>query len=277
MEKNLRLILRKFRLVIVLGLLTAILSVPWLIVWRQDRLDQDLIAAIRRTDTQAAIALLNRGADANARVESHGTVPTWRLLWNRLRGQPAAADASTPLILLLDGSEKADARGRPVYLPENVPLATALLDHGAKINARNAVGWNPLNLAILSGKNQTVHLLLARGADVRPVRIGKTGILSVPLIWACSAGHCSTAEITDLLDHGAGINDQDSTGETPIFAAVMRFRPDVVRLLLARHADLTPKDIHGRTVLMWVQHFRTAPQLREIAPLLKVAPTSAGH
>ena len=272
-----RLILRKFRLVIVLGLVAVMLCIPWYIVWRQDRLDHDLIAAIRRNDIQAAIALLDRGADANARVDSHGTVPVWHLLWDRLRGKPAAADASTPLILLLDRSGKADARGVSAFLPENVPLVAALLDHGAKINARSPVGWNPLNLAILSGKNQTVHLLLARGADVRPVRVGKSGILSVPLIWACSAGHCSTAEITDLLDHGAGINDQDSLGETPIFAAVTHLRPDVVRLLLARHPDLTPKDTHGRTVLMWVQHFRNAPELREIAPLISAASTSAGH
>jgi ankyrin repeat protein len=99
----------------------------------------------------------------------------------------------------------------------------------------------------------------------------------VPLVWACGAGHCSTAVITDLLDHGAGLNDQDGVGETPIYAAVTRFRPDLVRLLLARHADLTPKDMHGRTILMWVQHFRNAPQLREIAPLLEAASNPAGH
>lgn len=265
---------RKFGLLIALGLLAAMLCIPGFLAWRQDRLDRDLIAAIKRNDTQAAITLLNQGADANARVESHGAVSVWRLLLNRLRGTSVAANASTPLIILLDRSGTADARGLNSYLPENFPLATALLDHGAKIDARNAVGWNPLNLAILSGKNQTVHLLLARGASVKPFQIGTSRILSVPLIWACSARQCSTAEITDLLDHGANINDQDSLGETPMFAAVKNFRPDVVRLLLARRADLTHKDLHGRTVLMWVQHFRNAAKLREIALLLEVASKS---
>lgn len=271
-----RRVLRKFGLLITLGFLVAMLCIPWLIVGRQSRLDQDLIAAIKRNDTQAAIALLNRGADANAAVELHSTVSVWSLMLNRLRGQPAAANASTPLILLLDRSGKADARGWLAYQSENLPLVTALLDHGAKINARNAVGWNPLNLAILGGKNQTIHLLLARGADVQPARIGKMKLLSVPLIWACSTKGCSPTEITDLLDHGAKLNDQDSLGQTPIYAAVTHLRPDIVRLLLALHPDLTLKDIHGRTVLMWVGHFRTAPELREIAPLFKVASSPSG-
>jgi len=60
-----------------------------------------------------------------------------------------------------------------------------------------------------------------------------------------------------------------------LFAGAKNFRPDVVRLLLARCADLTHKDLHGKTVLMWAQHFRNAPELRETAPLLLVASTSS--
>jgi ankyrin repeat protein len=277
-EDALKLIRRWSALWITLGLVTVLLGAPWLMLWRQYRLDHDLVAAVRRNDTQTAIALLNRGADANARAETRGAPSPWRLLWDRLRGKPAAAaTGSTPLLILLEPTGNDGTAGSVHYLPDNLPITAALLDHGANINMLNQQGFNPLNLAILSKKEQTVHLLLARGADVRPVRFGTRKLLSVPLIWACGASHCSPEVIADLLDHGANINDQDYIGQTPLFAAVTRFRPAVVRQLLARHPDLTPRDIHGKTVLMWVEHFRNAPQLREIAPLIEqAAAKSAG-
>src|SRR5579871_2670736 len=126
---------RKKRLIFTwfLGGLILLIGIP---CWKTGReiqqqyLNRQLIAAIRRKDTATALALLSHGADAN----SHAGVlpsPVWRVLWDRLQGKlPAPSDAPTALLLAL----RAKDTDNTIFPSENLPLITALLSHGARIN-----------------------------------------------------------------------------------------------------------------------------------------------
>jgi len=61
-----------------------------------------------------------------------------------------------------------------------------LLEQGADVNTRNAIGADPLHEAAWSGNSQLVELLLARGADVN-ARHAEAG--STPLHYAVITNH----------------------------------------------------------------------------------------
>ena len=76
-----------------------------------------------------------------------------------------------------------------------------LLEQGADVNARNAVGAAPLHEAAWSGNSELVDLLLARGADVNE-RHAEAG--STPLHYAVITNQPEI--VKTLLRHGAGIH-----------------------------------------------------------------------
>ena len=63
-----------------------------------------------------------------------------------------------------------------------------------------------------------------------------------------------------LLDAGAGINVPDVRGMTPLMLAVANDRQniDVIRLLIARGADVNAKSLAGETALDWA--VKTGPK-----------------
>ena len=66
----------------------------------------------------------------------------------------------------------------------NEEVAQALLDCGAKIEARDSLGETPLRRAVNCDKVRVASLLLAKGADV--CSVGSKGL--TPLLAARSAG-----------------------------------------------------------------------------------------
>src|SRR5579859_358182 len=150
-----------------LALLVVLIAVPvvatWHTVW-QDHLNRALIAAVKRNDTPGAIALLNAGADARVRnaVVSISFRGALLHLLDQLRGVsiPPATAAGLPLLTLAVANH-------------NVPLATALLDHGAAVDVvddSNGDDWpdncsTPLLDAVENQQPDMVQLLLARHAN----------------------------------------------------------------------------------------------------------------
>lgn len=99
---------------------------------------------------------------------------------------------------------------------DRVDMATYLLDHGARLDAKKVnwpnVGITPLHMAASFGSVHVEQLLLDRGAQVDT----KAARGTTPLMYAASAGQLDAARL--LLERGAGVDwtiqpyDQNAMG-----------------------------------------------------------------
>jgi truncated hemoglobin YjbI len=111
-------------------------------------------------EAELAAVLIRSGADPDAK-EAEGHTPLYR-----------AATGDVARVLLAAGAAadiaSGPTRGTPLHQAARrgyVSVATALLDHGATMDARDAKGQTPLRRAVNCRKFQVVRLLIRRGAD----------------------------------------------------------------------------------------------------------------
>jgi ankyrin repeat protein len=206
---------RKRTLLFTFLLLTVLIG---LAVWsmyrqvRQERLNRDLIAAVKKNNTAMAVALLNAGANPNAQDKGDASVSARQVMmnwFNRLRGRK-----STKKIFYRSALTIAwDIRDRDVWAtpPEHAALVTDLLERGADPNVRDEHGHTPL-------------------------------------IWSVWYVH-PTGLTKLLLDRGADVNAQDNDGKTALQYAAQYRHSFPIKLLLAHGADVTIKDKYGDTAL----------------------------
>jgi ankyrin repeat protein len=251
-------------------------------------------------------ALLDAGADPNDGVTlpmaaSAGDIPVLDALLARGArvDQPWATDGATALYAILNWSRTPDGA---VWLLEHgadpnavfaengetplhavargwdVPLAEAMVAHGADIARRRADGRTPYAVAELNGNRAVAEWLLAHGAAPDLSDVDR-------LVGACSRGDRATvdaqlaanpglrSEITDdhyialhqaaergdltalevMLAAGFDPNRPDpGIGKTALHSAAMSGWPDAVRLLLAHGASVHVRDreFHGQP-LIW--------------------------
>jgi ankyrin repeat protein len=109
-------------------------------------------------------------------------------------------DATGKLLLELGANAAAEARNPTKVMPlhsaasaRNLAMATALLEHGVPVNARQAMGWTPIHAAAQNGDKAITEFLLKHGAD--PTMKNDEGISAVDL--ARKGGH---AEILALFE-----------------------------------------------------------------------------
>ena len=123
-----------------------------------------------------------------------------------------------------------------------------LLERGDDVNIENDGGWTALKKAVSGHHPTIVRLLVQHGANVSASPRGYTAL---HLAAQLNDVQCSEA----LLDCGADMNVQEAEfGQTPLLEAMNEgdgdFRgPEVARLLIEHGADVTIKDMDGRTVL----------------------------
>jgi hypothetical protein len=265
-------------LVMALVLLPVLASCVWYARQsRQQRLDHALIEAIKKSDTQTAIALLDAGADANATDKPVRQQPVAQILfdcWDRLRGKKPPADAKPydPAILVLLRND--GAKNAPLY-PENARLMAALLDHGANSNAKDTAGNSALSQAVQNDFHTSVRLLLEHGANPHlqgsgdlllseadlenrqlllkygadinaTTETGRTALMQ-------AAGWGTKEDVAWLLQHGADINRQDEDGGTAVMYAVGKGREENVEALLRWHPHLSLQNKMGLTALQMAQ------------------------
>lgn len=221
----------------------------WLVVKSSDPNAADergqtlLMAAIDMDDLRSAQILVSRGADINAQAQK-------------------SSGGGSPLhcAVMQGGNTGKDPS----------PITLFLLEHGAKVNARDDKGTTPLILAAQFGKMQTVKALLAHGAN--PSLIGMYGMTALyiageiadyaeiarlladvtPLTLYEAAQYGKLSRVQSALDAGADPNKPDPSDAfhlTALMNAMQSGSAEMAKLLLRRGANIGAKDKHGRTAL----------------------------
>ena len=169
----------------------------------------------------------------------------------------------------------------------NQAIVEALLKCKADVNHRDARGAQPLLCAVARNQLTIAELLLAHGAEVdaRGSWQGKfweSGQIEgyanlTPLLLAVQQSHREMAAL--LLRHQADANKpyENEWGGAPIHVAVGAVDLELVKILLANHAEANVREKHGRTplqVALEVAGNRNAQEIdrakaREIAQLLR--------
>eukprot|EP00047_Mylnosiga_fluctuans_P000016 m.183756 g.183756 ORF g.183756 m.183756 type:complete len:1071 (-) comp10001_c0_seq29:385-3597(-) len=204
------------------------------------------VAGLRHADASMIRALLERGADVNAKLEDS--------VANTHNGKTALLTAITTC-----GPERGDLI--------NGDVIRALLDGGADVNMATDEGETAVHLAVRQCKKQPasveiVRLLLARGASA-----------SAPDISGCTPLHLAVQigappEVARLLlDHGADVHAQRQDGSAVIHTVCRTERGlDLIRVLLDAGADIHAADADGRTAISMVRYHASsaADLLREL-------------
>jgi ankyrin repeat protein len=206
--------------------------------------DQKLLNAIDSDDKEAAMALLRGGANPNA-IDLAG-VPAIVLSVSRKQ---------TEVVKLLI-EKGADAEGAVSGPTDLFPLLGAssngsreiveeLLNAGADVNRRNAIGGTALMVSSYLGQHDVVEILLRRGAEVDT--IDKNGYTA--LMYAANSGHLEIARL--LINAKANVNAKDGTDSTPLMFAAQRGDVEMLKLLLTNGANKDAIGTHGFRALQF--------------------------
>jgi len=137
---------------------------------------------------------------------------------------------------------------------QNKDIAEYLLDqqdkHGGDKSHKTA-----LELAVSSGRIDSIQLVLARGVDINEKnRYGRTA-----LHYACykqdgrpprhtwRVGQKKVVKF--LLEKGAHVNAKDKAQQTPLHLAASRWAVEVAEILIEHGAEINAQDIQGKTPL----------------------------
>ena len=208
----------------------------------QVNLNHALIAAVKRSNVEQVVALLNAGADPNTRDAPPESRNAWHVLIDLLHNRHSSTSGSpTALIVALD-----QRKGTNEWLPQTPEIVRLLLSRGADVNAVVRNSSTPLQLAfecrplptandmlIMPTENiELVSILLISGA--RTEAYGHYG--ECPLMSASESGFKESAEL--LIRFGADVNAiaPGSIPDSALSAAKLMGHKDIVKLLLAHGA-----------------------------------------
>ncbi len=239
-----------------------------------------LLAAIRESDIERALALVQAGADPDMApppgdrdqrpvLMLAALLPDTRLLRaliaagadvNRASGGLTALLAATRdswhgrpeavMTLLANGADAlaADSAGctalHGAVLSAEPGVAAMLLDAAAPINALNAEGDSALAVACRASNWSLVTFLLERGA--KPVLPGGTPAL----VAAAGIADDDPAGVKLLLRQRVLVNAVDGLGRSALLVAASEGHAQIARALRAANADVNLADSHGSTALM---------------------------
>jgi ankyrin repeat protein len=213
-----------------------------------------LMTCARTGDAAGVRALLDRGAAANARESAHGQTA---LMWAAAQSHPRAVEA-----LLARG---ADVHARSRTYTQTVTNEVTQRAGREELNYTVPRGGSTaLLLAARSGDVESARLLVAAGANVNDALPDGASALVV----AAHSGHGRVAAL--LLDKGANAN-ADTAGYSALHAAVLRSDLELVKALLAHHANPNAPITRGTPVRRNSQDFELPKTLIGATPYLLAA------
>jgi hypothetical protein len=194
-------------------------------------------------DIAAVKALLERGADVNARSGGCVTPLHEAALRNRFEVAELLVEKGA------DVNDKGDSGWTPLHTAASLGhtgMAKLLLEKGANPNAMDDEGGTPLHRVVgmgdsgSEGQYEVAALLVAGGAVVD----ARTNRGLTPLHMADSK---KVAEL--LITKGAEVNAKANNGETPLHGAAYLGYAEVAELLIAKRADINARSNAGKTPL----------------------------
>ncbi len=249
--------------------------VGWILLWPAVSLaaspDEQLLEAVRSSDTAVVRALLRQGVDVTTREGDGATALHWA----------AYADDLETADLLIRAGASVDATNdlgvTPLWVActnGSAGMVARLLEAGANPNIAPATGGTPLMRAVRTGNADAVESLLAGGAEVNASE-GSRG--QNALMWAVTQRHSTVAQM--LIDWGADVeartklsrqfvltccqeNNTDGNGSiwneqggfAPLLFAARLGSLDAARLLLAAGAHVDVATPGGTTALVVAAH-----------------------
>src|SRR5262249_45726638 len=130
----------------------------------------------------------------------------------------------------------------PAFDPHRPAILRALLAAGARPLGRNRTGESALSIALFEGNRPLVFQLLAAGARVQPIEGASECVLDyVPF------DRPDLAQL--LIDYGADVDARDAESRTPLMHFADLGATEIVKLLIAAHAEVNARDRFGNTAL----------------------------
>jgi uncharacterized protein len=194
----------------------------------------DLVEAIAEPDPEWARALAAEKSALMAARDKEGLLPAMHALY---AGDHDLAHSLIPPDSTLTAPEAA-AFGR-------IDRLRALLESDPKLaRSWSRDGFTALHLALFSGEEEALRLLIEKGADVEAPSRHRTIRGVRPLHTAAFVRERKLGEI--LLDAGAEVDGRGEGGATALHSAAEHGDEDFARLLLERGADPQIRDDTGR-------------------------------
>ena len=142
----------------------------------------------------------------------------------------------------------------------SIPIARALLDHGADANIADAGGTTPLMTACKNNQPLDYIRTLLK-ADADPNALTKITLVS-PLMEAAK-NHSDPEVITLLVDHGANIHAEATSGMTATGSAcAWNSNTEIIHRLISFGGDINHGNGIERTGVMFAAMYNTAEMMR---------------
>ena len=190
--------------------------------------------------------LLRHGAEVNiCAISNRRKEATPPIYWTRY---PECAS-----LLIRADANHLYVPGRGFYL---TPLQAAVLDDRLDVANRiqqwgGDIALTPLHRACASGDLKKVTSLLHLGTDPNVLGEHSRGIFRrTPMHWAAMRGKLSAVKL--LYEHGALLDERDSTGRTPLTWACYHNRTVVVNYLIKCGANACSIDNQSRNIAIFI-------------------------
>lgn len=228
--------------------------------------------------------LLDHGADIRARDLRGGTALT---LAAGHGGRYEHDHSGAVRLLLSRGADPWVYHDRKNFLQIAVErnwtdLAARLLDQGGDVNQRDENGNSLLAAALRCRAEESMDLLLERGArvvigqtdfvDSREIALPRSKVLlrrleaaGLNILEGPGLHQASALNVLALLEAGADIEEKDQYGQTPLIWAADNECDCLALGLLDRGADINAQDQHGWTPLIHAMNVRYARRGRSSA------------